>query len=384
MFGTILTTFFTLQLLYLLWRVSSVPLVVRHIPRWCLMLTGGGLWFLFYLGRYFGHGFEGRWAAAAEYLGMNVLGVVFLVFVPVLAVDLVTLFGLVLRSRGPALRGGAFLAGTLLAVFALVQGHRAPAVVSWEIPLEGLPPALDGTVVVALSDTHLGQLLGKRWLQARVRQIQALSPDIVALVGDIVEGHGDLPAGTLEILGELSAPFGVYFVSGNHEGHSGREANGEILERAGFTRLDDRGEEVRPGLILAGVSDLTARRRRNQGGDPVGAALEGIPAGGTVFLSHSPLQAERAAEAGAGLMISGHTHGGQIWPFGYLVKRRYPLLAGRYDVDGMTVLVMRGAGTWGPRMRLFRRGEILRIILRGPAATKGLQSSLRPDESTTI
>ena len=85
-----------------------------------------------------------------------------------------------------------------------------------------------------------------------------------------------------------------------------------------------------------------------------------------MFLSHSPLQAERAAEAGAGLMISGHTHGGQIWPYSYLVRKGYPLLAGLYDVNGMPVIVTRGAGTWGPRMRLWKRGEIVRITLRSP------------------
>ena len=73
-----------------------------------------------------------------------------------------------------------------------------------------------------------------------------------------------------------------------------------------------------------------------------------------------------AAQAGVGLMLSGHTHGGQIWPFGSLVRTVYPLIAGRYDIDGMTVIVSRGIGTWGPRMRLWRRGEILKLVLRAP------------------
>ena len=95
-------------------------------------------------------------------------------------------------------------------------------------------------------------------------------------------------------------------------------------------------------------------------------ALSGRPPGATVFLSHTPWETEKAAGAGAGLMLSGHTHGGQIWPFSYMVRLRYPLLGGRYDVNGMTVIVCRGTGTWGPRMRLWRPGEILRITLRSP------------------
>jgi len=364
MFGTVLLTFYTFMLAYLLWRASSVPLIARTVPRWTLVLTGIFLWVLFYLGRFFGHGGEGKLAAALEYVGMNCLGIVFLASLTMLAADIVTGFGLLWRQRAPAIRGAALILAALLASFALWQGHRAPAVVRYEVPLKGLPGELDGTVLVALSDLHLGKTLGTRWLADRVRQIEDLSPDIIALVGDIFEGHGDPPGETLSILRGLSAPLGVWFVSGNHEGHGGGQANGEILDRAGFHRLDDRWAEVRPGLVLAGVSDLTSRMRRNEGGDPVGAALSGHRPGGTVFLSHSPLQADRAAESGAGLMLSGHTHGGQIWPFGYLVQRRYPLFAGRYEVKGMTVIVTRGAGTWGPRMRLFRRGEILRITLR--------------------
>lgn len=112
------------------------------------------------------------------------------------------------------------------------------------------------------------------------------------------------------------------------------------------------------------MDDLTAGRKASQGGDPLAQALAGRPSGVTIFLSHTPWQAERAACLGVGLMLCGHTHGGQIWPFGYLVRLFYPLLEGRYEVDGMTAIVCRGTGTWGPRMRLWRPGEILRVTLR--------------------
>ncbi|MCJ7596519.1 MAG: metallophosphoesterase, partial [Desulfobacterales bacterium] len=113
------------------------------------------------------------------------------------------------------------------------------------------------------------------------------------------------------------------------------------------------------------VDDLTARRRNGQGGEPISQALVGRPPGATILLSHTPWQAERIAKAGVGLMLSGHTHGGQIWPFDYLVRSRYPLLEGRYEVNGMTVIVCRGTGTWGPRMRLWRPSEILSVTFRG-------------------
>ena len=106
-----------------------------------------------------------------------------------------------------------------------------------------------------------------------------------------------------------------------------------------------------------------AQERAN--GNVLSQALLGRPPGGTILLSHTPWQAESAASAGAGLMLCGHTHGGQVWPFGYLISIMYPLLEGRYEVGGMPVIVCRGTGTWGPRMRLWRPSEILRVTLHG-------------------
>jgi len=143
------------------------------------------------------------------------------------------------------------------------------------------------------------------------------------------------------------------------------------LEHAGFRRLDNQWAEPAPGLVLSGVNDLTNHKRRNFDGDPLVASLANRPAGATVLLSHSPWQTDRATHAGVELMLSGHTHGGQIWPFGYLVQIAYPLFAGRYNIDGMTLLVSRGTGTWGPRMRLWHRGEILKINLNAPDNTIG-------------
>jgi predicted MPP superfamily phosphohydrolase len=121
---------------------------------------------------------------------------------------------------------------------------------------------------------------------------------------------------------------------------------------------------IRPGLVLAGVDDLTSNHRSGAKIDLITRTLASRSSGATILLSHTPWNADLAAKEGAGLMLCGHTHGGQLWPFGYLVKRVYPLLAGRYDVDGMTVIVSRGAGSWGPPMRLWQPGEIIRVTLR--------------------
>ena len=256
------------------------------------------------------------------------------------------------------------MVGGVLSLIALVQGLRPPVIRDYEVRLHALPDEMDGTVLVAMSDFHLGSLIGQKWLEARITQVQALQPDLVVLLGDIFEGHGGPEDGILESLGRLSAPLGVWAVHGNHESYGRRGGGVSPFEEAGIETLRNRWVEVRPGLVLAGVDNLSRRGAESQAREVVLGALSGRPTGATIFLSHRPLQAETAASEGVGLMLSGHTHGGQIWPFGYLVRRVTPLLAGRYEVGGMTVIVSRGAGTWGPRMRLWAPGEILRVTLR--------------------
>jgi len=365
MFGFFLTAIITLMHIYVFWRISSVPFVKRRVSLKILIGAGVVLWGIFYLSRALGHGSAGFFAGTLELVGMDWMASLFLVFVCLLAVDVVTGFGFLLRRRAPFLRGWAVAAGGALSVIALVQGMRPPVVKDYKISLSGLPDDMEGVVIVAMSDLHLGTLLGGRWLEARIAQVEALRPDLVVLLGDMFEGHGGSESELVPIFSRLSAPLGVWAVPGNHESHGRQNTGGFLIEEAGFQMLRNRWIEVRPGLVLAGVDDLTSGRRSAQVNDPLSKALELRPPGATILLSHTPWQADRAAKAGVGLMLSGHTHAGQIWPFSYLVKRRYPLFAGRYEVDGMTVIVCRGTGTWGPRMRLWRPSEILRVKISG-------------------
>ena len=363
MFGTILICIVTVMHLYVLWRACSVPLLVRRIGRKALVAAGVVLWVGLFFGIFVGHGGTGVLAATLEFYGMTWMAVLFLMSVCLLAVDLVTGFGFFLRRLAPSLRGLALAVGGVLSVIALVQGLRAPVVREYDVHLAGLPREMDGTVIVAISDLHIGLLIGPAWLEARVAQVQAERPDLVVLLGDLHEGHGRPHEEVLPAFRRLSAPLGVWAVLGNHEFHGRGGAGLSLMNEAGFRVLRNEWAEVRPGLVLAGVDDLTSARRRGGGDDFVSNALADRPSGATVLLSHTPWQADTAASAGAGLMLSGHTHGGQIWPFDYLVQGFYPLFEGRYEVGGMTVIVCRGTGTWGPRMRLWHRGEILRVTL---------------------
>src|SRR5512143_502340 len=364
MFGVFLISAITLMHVYIFWRASSVPFIQRHVTGKMLVTAGLALWVVVLLGRIYGHDSPGALVIVLGLAGMIWMAIAFLITVPMLAVDMITVFGLALPGAAPRLRGAAIIIGVLLSVIAMVQGTRQPVVQNYDVQLPGLPPKLDGTVIVGLSDLHLGSLRNERWLDERVSQVQAERPDIIVLLGDIFEGHGRPSKDLVLGLRGLRAPMGVWAVLGNHEFHGRDDGIVPLFREAGIAVLRNEKAIVRQGLVLAGVDDLTSNHRSGSNTDLITRTLTAQSSSATVLLSHTPRNADRAAKAKAGLMLCGHTHGGQIWPFGYLVKRVYPLLAGRYDVDGMTVIVSRGAGTWGPPMRLWLPGEIIRVTLR--------------------
>jgi predicted MPP superfamily phosphohydrolase len=356
----------TLLHVYVLWRLGAVTqLDTPHAHR-VLVAAAVFLWLSFPLSRLLYSQHLDAVARPLEYAGTTWMGTLFLLFAALLVVDVVTAGGFLLPKLALTMRGWALVVAAVLSVVALAQGLRDPVVRDYEVRLPGLPAERDGTVLVEVSDIHLGTLIGERWMARVIDRVNAMKADIVIVDGDLVDGNVHEVEPLLPVLKRLRAPLGVWAVTGNHEWYAGIDRSVRLFEEAGYAVLRDRWAEAAPGLVLAGVDDLTARRQFGLLDDPVDKALAGRPAGATVLLSHSPLKAQAAAAAGAGLMLSGHTHDGQIWPFGYLVRLPYPLLGGRYDVNGMTVIVCRGTGTWGPRMRLWRASEIVRITLRTP------------------
>jgi predicted MPP superfamily phosphohydrolase len=366
-FLTIVLIVWTGMHAYVFWRLKSIP-VFSRVPGYAFAIVGSSLWASYIIAHVLDHFLMARFL---EVIGANWVGIVFLLLITFLVVDVVTLFGWLWPNFAATLRIWALVTSAILSSIALVQGHRAPVIDRYEVPLAGLPADMDGTVLILASDFHLGTRLGKDWLEARVQQMQAEHPDIIVLAGDIVEGDNSSERELLSPLWTLRAPLGVWGVDGNHEFDEDNESRPSVLQDNGVRVLRDSWAEIRPGLILAGVKDLTSRHRHGQTGSFVQRALQGRPNKGvTIFLSHTPWEVETVAHSDVGLMLSGHTHEGQIWPFGYLVGITHPFLAGRYEVNGMTLIVCRGTGTWGPRMRLWRRGQIARITLRNPEATQ--------------
>ena len=346
-------------------RAFSIPALARSMPPAARVVVFLLLCLTYPVGRLLATWAPGHVARAVETAGAIWMGVLFLAVAMFLLADVVTGFGRLWPAAVVAARVAALVAAALLSVVALVQDARGPRVVRYEVKVPSLPGGRSELKVVQLSDLHLGTLLGGRWLGRRVRDVNALAPDLVVVTGDLVDAAVGPVEPLVPELGKLSAPLGVWGVTGNHEYYAGLERSVALYEAAGIRTLRDAWGEAAPGLVLAGVDDLTARRQLGLDGRSLDRAFAGVPRDAVVvLLSHSPLLVRDAAARGARLMLSGHTHGGQLWPFVYLSSIAYPFQAGRYDVDGMTLVVSRGTGTWGPPMRLFFRSEIVEVTLR--------------------
>ena len=369
--------------LYVFWRLTSVPWVVEHFSKRTILLTGCLLWLSYPLARILESNRLDVIGIPLEFLASLWLGTLFLLFAAVLVTDLVTVGGLLLPRLTPRITGWAALTALVFTLVAFVQGLRAPVVREYEVAMPGLPKERDGMVVVQISDLHLGTQIGRGWLEKLVAQVESLQPDLLVVVGDVIDGNVSRVAPFVPVLKKFNAPLGVWAVTGNHEFYAGLEPSVALLESAGFKMLRGASAEVAPGLVLAGVDDLTAQEQAGLGAGGLNQALTNRPPGATILLSHTPKRLAPEETGGVNLMLSGHTHNGQIWPFNYLVKLRYPWVGGRYQAGDTTVIVCRGTATWGPRMRLWRPNELVRITLRStPGASPVLSPSLASEKSS--
>ncbi|NNG22510.1 metallophosphoesterase [Telluria aromaticivorans] len=368
MFSIVLNIIGTLLHLYVTARLYSIDAIRSRIPARAWIVGALLVWLVYFAGVRIGdEALDWRWWPGQ--FALTWLGILFVMALPLLAADLLTGFGFWWRAHAQKVRASAAIAGLLLAAFALFQGMRAPVIVEQEVVLKNLPQALDGTVIVAVSDIHLGAQRRSAWLARRVEQINALQPAAVLMLGDQVE---DNPVGEAQLaptLRALDAPLGVWAVTGNHEFYGDAETTVREFEEGGVRWLRDRQVELAPGLVLAGIEDIGAAMRR--GGSLTGGLARTLSTPGgtaTILMSHIPAGAviDEARARGVDLMLSGHTHGGQIWPFSYAVQSRFPKYIGAHDIAGMTLYVTRGAGSWGPRMRLWQPGEIIKLTLRAP------------------
>lgn len=304
--------------------------------------------------------------------GLLAMGMFSSLLVLTLARDVVLLLAAVLGLHATALAGWTamavpFLAG-LVTLIGFINARRVASVVDVEVPIDDLPDALHGFTIAQISDIHVGPTIKRGYLDAIVNAVNALDADLIAVTGDLVDGSVKRLAQHTAPLARLAGRHGAYFVTGNHEYYS--NAHDWIVEvrRLGLTVLMNEHVVLThqgASLLVAGVTDYNAHHfDESHRSDPL-AALAGAPGhvAVKVLLAHQPRSAAAAADAGFDLQLSGHTHGGQFFPWNLFVPLQQPYTAGLNRLRELWVYTSRGTGYWGPPKRLGAPSEITRLRL---------------------
>lgn len=259
-------------------------------------------------------------------------------------------------------------AGIFATLVGFVAARRRARIVDVDVPLRNLPLALHGFSIVQISDIHVGTTIRKGYVEKIVKAVNALKPDLIAVTGDMVDGPvRELSAHTAPLAG-LQALHGAFFVTGNHEYYSGASAWTAEFVRLGLRVLLNEHTVIQhqgASLVIAGVTDFgSARFNPSHRSDPH-IALAGAPPDVSVriLLAHQPRSAPAAASAGFDLQLSGHTHGGQFWPWNLFVRFQQPFTAGLHRLNRLWIYVSRGTGYWGIPNRFGAPSEITRLRL---------------------
>ncbi len=314
------------------------------------------------------------------------LGTMMMLFFVLVGIDLVRLVvwltswatghGAEMLDPGRRVFMGRLIAGAtagtvgVAAAIAVWRGLGQVTVKPIEIILPHLPAAFDGFRIVQLTDLHLGAMRQGAWLRQVVDRTNGLAPDLIAITGDLADATPGQLTSEMAMLGELRAPHGQFFVTGNHEYFIDLDGWLNGIAEIGIRVLRNERVEIHRGdavIDLAGVDDHDGARMAPGHGPDVARAMAGHdPQRASVLLAHQPRIIDAAADHGVGLVLAGHTHGGQIWPWGYLVYLQQPYVRGLHERRGTQIYISEGTGFWGPPMRLGSTSEITLVTLRAP------------------
>lgn len=256
----------------------------------------------------------------------------------------------------------------LITFAGFLNARRRAAIRTVEIPIVGLPEALRGFSIVQITDIHVGATIKNGYVSKIVDAVNELGADIIAVTGDLVDGSVGRLARHTEPLGRLTSRYGTFFVTGNHEYYSGAHAWIVEMRRLGLSVLLNEHvvlKHLGESVVVAGVTDLSAHHFDPAHRSNPASALAGAPeeAAVKVLLAHQPRSAFGAAKAGFHLQLSGHTHGGQFFPWNLVVKLLEPFSAGLHRLDDLWLYVSRGTGYWGPPQRFGAPSEITHLKL---------------------
>jgi len=358
---------------YIGWRLL-LPLPVL----WGWKVAGAvlllGSWLLLPLGLTGRRARSQRWSDRIAWVAFLTMGLFSSLLVFTLLRDILLLPARIfISARGfatlAAISAEIALAGALVVtVIGFFNARRRAQVRTVQVPIEDLPAALEGFTIAQITDVHVGPTIKRDYVAAIVDGVNGLDADAIAITGDLVDGQVDHLRAHIAPLAGLRARHGVYFVTGNHEYYSGVNAWMRELRSLGIKILSNEHviiERADAQLVLAGVPDYGVHHYdRRQRSDPA-VALAGAPAsaGARILLAHQPRSAPAAAAAGFDLQLSGHTHGGQFWPWNHFVRFQQPFTAGLHRLGRLWVYTSRGTGYWGPPKRFGAPSEITRITL---------------------
>lgn len=256
----------------------------------------------------------------------------------------------------------------LVTLIGYINARRIPRVAQVTVPIAGLPAALHGFTIAQITDLHVGPTIKRAYVAGVVERLNALRPDVIAVTGDLVDGEVEVLRPHIAPLAGMSARHGVFAVTGNHEYYSGVGPWVSEFERLGMRVLMNEHavlEHDGAPLVIAGVTDFSAGKFDAAHTSDPARALAGSPLGvtPTVLLAHQPRTAPAAAEAGFDLQLSGHTHGGQFWPWSLFVPLQQPFTAGLHKLGRLWIYTSRGTGYWGPPKRFGAPSEITLLRL---------------------
>jgi hypothetical protein len=320
---------------------------------------------------YLGHGRGIDWAAST---GDTILGVIWVLFAWALLGNLLRLAlalgGVANPTRSRIVAVAVVVVSLVLILWGYVEAMRVPRVKQVDVVMPRLGAGLDGVRVVLLTDTHYGPIDRARWSAAVVEAVNRLDPDIVCHTGDIADGPVARRQAQVAPLATVRAKLARAYVTGNHEYFGEAEGWLDHMRQLGWEPLHNRHVVVERGgsrLVVAGVDDATAAGSGRPGhrADHAAALSGADPDLPVLLLAHQPKQVDAAVAHGVDLQISGHTHGGQIWPFHLLVRLDQPVVRGLSRHGERTQLyTSRGTGFWGPPLRIFAPSEITVLTLR--------------------
>lgn len=250
----------------------------------------------------------------------------------------------------------------------MYEARRDPRVEKIKIHLPNLPASFDGFRIIQITDIHAGDTIGRDFVETIAKIVNNLNPDLVAITGDIVDGTVHELRDIVSPLSDLESKHGTYFVTGNHEYYSGVESWIPEFRKMNMTVLMNEHVVIKSGkqqIILAGVTDYSGRSVRQQSSSPVNAVKGTGEHDVKILLAHQPRSIYEASKAGIDLQLSGHTHGGQYYPYTLFVRLQQPFINGLNKYKDTVIYVSRGTGYWGPPMRLGVPSEITEITLTG-------------------